>query len=1783
MDYNQLMSHYKYSKKFQSGRRQFIKNVSLSSLGFILLPETDSLNFLLPKINTIGNSENFCTLLDSGNFCYLKFYFINFENFSGAWKRIDRKKKGYLIVRLPQQHIAEEVKDFPINEDGYCETGGEFYSISYISGYSNITIEVYDDINCIESAALLTNWDQLGTLLTYDSEHSNYKKIPKELKSKEKIPLFEKDNILSITDNNVPFTKNVPFTLIEAPFEIYLSPVNPKNGSIRFIPNEPCSQLFKSELIVVRELWQKSLYSGEKLGSPDFRIVAYKNVEYDKFMPHNSERYNLAQLSNITKNDNPNEFEDNRQTTSEYFKISSLGSSAKLKYENANPRGNDNKDYFITKWEQEFELGRDNIVEIQTRAVDLRTGLKVLVTEIAERRIENGRSFLVKRLRFEYLQSIREFAGENYLTFPFVKISAAGNGDYFVKQELNDNCYLLFKESSKAEKLPEFKGQVQDRSLLRQPYDLVDKQGNTFRRDLELIFISEEAINFDVIEDFNANLKNAIKAYNKLIAENYNVFSIPFNGSKIAYVKVEDEKSNDPKNDLKPADSNHVLETEEMQLYSNIHIPKDAAGKDEKIKYSNIKDILLRLKYTLAYIPQLKGIEEVQKARYLGYTNSWFSQEENTNDKFFQVLKDGVEKLGTDIDKFNKFSENLVKEKENFKAQFEEQKAKVTNILTENYNKIGGLVNPDIVIENLSFLKNGLIFAESFNNLKKNLNPMDFLKGLNCELFGGLDLRKILMKNLPIAECPVFDFAQIPVVNEVMLQDKLNEVMAQISELPISNTVKENFEKVDSLRSEIESIKKNIDALKNSIKGYEKELENLISQEIGNGSKQLSTELRKYVENSSKLYSEKKILEQLINDNLFENFNNYRKTITDKVNLSLKDFENLQNAKNAINDNNFLKWIKDSEQLSSFKKIFTDFFDSNAKEHLLRVMYVSDIMSRIEGILIEIRDEMSNLGNPNSIEEKKEGVDKTKEEAENAKKELAKNLGSVYSIIVLERSKLEKYFNNVLRPSDGSPGTYELLNSLFAIYLKAVGKNADIIENAKNRIYHKEILRKHLDDLISKNHKVDIYEYFDRTKLVEIQKTISEYLKEIQKSISKSLSEIKNTGVSNTLSDVNKSLLKINNKVNDELYLLRPNLNGILEYLRDYKNLINSESQSLFNEYMNVVDETQGELKVSMQLRLDYAKNELGKMQNQISSDLKKEIEELKQNWPEFEELNKNQIVQDTFLYYRKLALMYDDMEKGYSKLFDSNIIKEEIEEIKENVKKQVINLNEKLIEEYGSVKSEINDLNKYVYLIESNFNEKIGEIETFYLKANSKVEDALQSVRKFTNKNKEEIEQNLKEAKKNLNKFENVLETNIKEYKTKLTPDLKSATNEIKKVIRSGNESYEKVRSTLKEFESLYDALNKPATQNFNYSWSTGSFEDFDFGFIKFSKRIGGDTKLTVNVNSSMNYQILPSPRLISQEIMSETVLTDFSLSFFKIITVDFKNLKSKFGTNTKSDLSVKIDSVKFEGPLDFVKVFQNFLSTLDKGIRFQFDPDGILIGYDINIPDITGGAFNFIGVKISIFLLLPLRAKVPVRIVFALNSPQDPFVISAGIYGGGGFFQIGLEAKSGVYFISFGLGFSSIVDVNFFVASGKMKVFAGITMSKDQYSIEITAKLNCSGFLKIPVSFVDISLTYEMGLRGNGNYLEGYLELEIKVKISIFLTIPVKFKMSKKLYGTNSNSKSALDLNAQGGRGSQGNKVLEGTNQNDEVSNYITNSIPNETINISKDNWREYIESYF
>ena len=169
--------------------------------------------------------------------------------------------------------------------------------------------------------------------------------------------------------------------------------------------------------------------------------------------------------------------------------------------------------------------------------------------------------------------------------------------------------------------------------------------------------------------------------------------------------------------------------------------------------------------------------------------------------------------------------------------------------------------------------------------------------------------------------------------------------------------------------------------------------------------------------------------------------------------------------------------------------------------------------------------------------------------------------------------------------------------------------------------------------------------------------------------------------------------------------------------------------------------------------------------------------------------------------------------------------------------------------------------------------------------------------------------------------------------------------------------------------------------------------------------------------------------------------------------------------------------------------------------------------------MPTVGVGIFSLQNLSLSAGLSLPFVDQ-PAGVRFAISERQKPFLVSVALFGGGGFFALGLNAR-GIEQIEAAIEFGGNLSLDLGVASGGVYVMAGIYFSMTGTEVKLTGYLRMGGYLSV-LGIISISIEFYLGFtyraKGSGGEAWGRASVSVCVKIAFFstsvsLTIERKF----------------------------------------------------------------------
>lgn len=1678
-------------------RRSFLTTTGILTTGSVLLfdPFIRSCQRLSEKTleEFAGQFTYFFDLVRPADFLAQRYYFINLTLNGRQLQKIKPDEDAYMIVKLPQQHIGEQVQQQPNPagndqprkpwefEAGTCRVvfppeRSDHYSQSFVAGYSYLSFVLKKDTKVIRlNKNEHLDWNRFDLLTVNELKKSSTipVKLSTESISNQKYPITEKAIPGSLVIASINGME-VPVTLLEVPFKMFLSPVQPIHRSDRdtdyrfqFARNNDLFSYYKIENGSVRqtlsELWNNYLLfrtsskeKGVSDAPPTFKILAYEELtqkerndartslppDYKQPMllpnPLDSHRSNLAKLSNFDG--------EGRDIQSTHFNVSSLGATTYLNYFNL-----DERQFVIVGWKQDIKLGRDNYVEITDKGIDTRTSLKLLISEISERRIEGGKSFLIRRQYFKYLEKEKEFNEPLIINnYPFVKIKAQDEGSFFtyIKGTApggfgDDDGFIPLHEC--------------DKTVLKMSYLGIDKSGREIPLNLDLMVIrkwkkgstgeersrpiSQLAFTKTKVEEylkaFNARLVTRLDSGDHLVKLDRQKIAFTQGGNETAGVQVK----------------NNELVTEELQFYSSYNpaiVPEDSSA------YESEYPLLPHLMYAAAYIPQLQAIETVPQLHLVAFSknhrNNGLDENANKAKTFLRTLSEDIK-----IKPLLQIDEDAVFDEIGSRARA------ISNVFAANYKNAGSLINPGISIENISLLDPALVLtdkiSEIYNNID-NISPVDILRGLDAELLGGIDLKMILKKLIPFVDAPIFQ---------------------------ILEQAEEGYQKLDAYRKEYEDLKGKITDGLNDIKGIEGKLKGQLNNEV-------KTYLDKFYEKKGELKTV--MLRQIL------------------LSGTLSDFEKRRS--------DFLKLQTELTRLLVAHPDWTSYG-----------MVRAEIQTFLSGKVDDIKSILS-------LQQVLATCDKRIEELNRQSEQLMVDYlyyinGSSNQLISSSR------LHELNTASDQLKSLIQLRN-----YLKAAIEDGMLFRGWSTNIVagYSTLVKRLTDagylDLLSK--EPGLVQGFFYEKFNELFLEATAKFKELPADLlnvtidKKPFADFLKTVPADLLNIV--GIQKSDGKF---IKVLNDDLSGIQAVWTERGEELRKLSVDLFDLQLRNIQEIGDGSKTRLVRQQLAMEGELNVLITKINEKVRDEVN------AKLRQINGAAVIQDLKtihdVYQSSYLIMWDwnkrleRLKKAVSP--DNQDLVKSLDDFKKDIEVNVQNsvkvalIGELQALKNDSVVSSITLLPQQIDDFCANL-KAIGLAETdqynqAYAKINTQIDQTLGRLYLTVDSEREKLLQQLVEKKAALRVWEGQLKDFLATKLKKMQDDLKLANLELVKAYQQGRDDVEQLQARVNKLNEALQTLQSIDKKETRYVWKTSEFQDINLGILSFITGRRTRTELAVNVKNTIHFDLGYPPRIKDIQTSTDSSLSNFTLNFLGLLSVEFDKVSFASGPGTQNKFDVQIRDVRFDGPLNFVQVFQKYLKTIDKGLRFDISVDGAVLGYELNLPDISGGAFNFAKVKLLMDLRLPFRAGVPMRLVFGLNSPQDMFLLTATIFGGRGCFQLAVEPKRGVVMILLIIEFGGILYLNIGVAEGIVFLLAGIYIRKEYDRVLLKGYLTCGGRLDV-LGLISVSVTFYLGLQGNGNYMEGYCTVYVRIRICAFVKITVGLSMYKRIYGSPDNS-SRLD----------------------------------------------------
>jgi len=268
--------------------------------------------------------------------------------------------------------------------------------------------------------------------------------------------------------------------------------------------------------------------------------------------------------------------------------------------------------------------------------------------------------------------------------------------------------------------------------------------------------------------------------------------------------------------------------------------------------------------------------------------------------------------------------------------------------------------------------------------------------------------------------------------------------------------------------------------------------------------------------------------------------------------------------------------------------------------------------------------------------------------------------------------------------------------------------------------------------------------------------------------------------------------------------------------------------------------------------------------------------------------------------------------------------------------------------------------------------------------------------------------------------------------------------------------------------------------------------------------------------INASINVgATLWDPPQTNVEYKVEATINDFGIALLEsgddaFITVNFDHVTFSVQDKQSPQVHCQLKDVQFGGAMSFVQGLQSAFGPLQSG---KSGPsivpasDNLSIGYGFSFPDTKCGGFQITGLYLGAQVVIWFTDK-PLQIRFYFARPEKHFLMSAGIYGGGGYLILEAAVGDGPAHIdSFQLclEFGAAVALDLGVAEGEVHVLGGIYIALSTNKSVLTGFVRAGGSMNI-LELVTMSIEWYLGLTDDNGKASGEASVTVSISIGFF-----------------------------------------------------------------------------
>jgi hypothetical protein len=295
----------------------------------------------------------------------------------------------------------------------------------------------------------------------------------------------------------------------------------------------------------------------------------------------------------------------------------------------------------------------------------------------------------------------------------------------------------------------------------------------------------------------------------------------------------------------------------------------------------------------------------------------------------------------------------------------------------------------------------------------------------------------------------------------------------------------------------------------------------------------------------------------------------------------------------------------------------------------------------------------------------------------------------------------------------------------------------------------------------------------------------------------------------------------------------------------------------------------------------------------------------------------------------------------------------------------------------------------------------------------------------------------------------------------------------------------------------SLLNDIPIPTSVNLSYTWEP-DIQSFEPVFILQPE---ASFTVTAQAQAALNSQL----NGVSASFDIDAALTNFSIVLIgeqPFITLYFDSLTFTSKNGSKPDCRAHLNHVEFGEQMKFVEDLADALDP-SQGPFIELAADSIRAGFRFAIESMTVGAFNLMQLAIEVAVALPFDGT-PVRCEFSLSDQQQPFLLSCGIYGGGGFLQLQL-GLDGVQLLQGAFEFGVCAAISIGPLQGDGFVVAGIYFRIAGNDSEVCGFVHAHGHMDI-FGIISMDVDLYVGICYLKPNVQGTATFSVSVSIAFF-----------------------------------------------------------------------------